>query len=124
MGVVLGIFAAIVLGLWRAKNWARIAYVIVFPLLAMLEVLVDPGVVGLVRLPFVVLFCVLLFRPKASAYFRGEALPPIDPGSGLEVGERTIVRCPSCSKEIYSDLPRCHHCGADLTHESSQHPAM
>ena len=116
----LGIPLTIVLGLWYAKNWARIAYIIVFPLYFILEflwLLELPGpmfIFSIVRLLFVAYFCVLLYRPKSSGYFRGEVLPPVDPGTGLETVTQEIVRCPSCNKEIYSTAPRCHHCGMDL----------
>lgn len=109
---VLGFSLAVVIGLWRAQDWARTVFVIVFPLLAVLAVLGEPSPVNLLRLAILVPLCILLFRPQASAYFRGERLPAVDPASGLEVGDRRIVRCASCGKELYSTAPRCHHCGA------------
>jgi len=80
--------------------------------------------INIVGIPLLVVVCVLLFRPKASAYFRGEVLPAIDPASGLEIGDRKIIPCPSCGKEIYSTLPSCHHCGADFNREAGYHPAV
>ncbi len=115
---VLGLSLAVVVGLWRARDWARTVFVIVFPLLAVLAVIGEPNLVNLARLAILAPLCVLLFRPQASAYFRGERLPAIDPASGLEVGERRIIRCASCGKEVYSTAPRCHHCGADPRPES------
>ena len=112
--LVLGLPLAIVLGLWRAKSWARTAFVLVFPLVALIELLAAPNFVNILRMAFVALYCYLLFRPKCSDYFNGIALPPIDPASGLEIGARRIIRCPSCNKEIYSTVATCHHCGADL----------
>ena len=119
----LGFSLAVVIGLWRARDWARTVFVIVFPLLAVLAVIGEPSPVNLLRLAILVPLCILLFRPQASAYFRGERLPAIDPASGLEVGERRIVRCASCGKELYSTAPRCHHCGADPRPESPGPPA-
>lgn len=124
IAVLLGGLSTIILGLWRAKNWARIGYVILVPLLAVMEVLGDPNITNIARLPFLALLCVLLFRPKASVYFSGMALPPIDPASGLEIGVRKIIRCPTCDKEIYSTLLSCHHCGTDFQHESGHAPAI
>ncbi len=112
--LVLGVPLAVVLGLWHAKAWARIAFVILFPLVALIELLVVPNFINIVRILFVALYCYLLFRPKSSDYFKGIALPPIDPASGLEIGTRTIIGCPSCGKEICSTVSTCHHCGADL----------
>lgn len=120
VALMYGGFAAIVLGLWRAKNWARMTYVVLFPLLAILQALADLNITSIVRLSIISLVCILLFRPKASAFFRGEALAPIDPASRLEIGDRKIIRCPSCDKEIYSTVTSCHHCGTDLTQESAQ----
>lgn len=128
----LGFYLAIVLGLWHAKNWARISYVVIFPLLAVsdvllkLDILKDSHIYGdpyisqtefffsVAKLIILTIFSVLLFRPKSSAYFKGIALAPIDPGTGLEFRARNIVNCPSCGKEIYSTLVRCHHCDTDL----------
>ena len=111
--LALGFTLVVVGGLWRAKDWARTVYVIVFPMLAVLAVIGEPSPVNLARLAILVPLCVLLFRPQAAAFFRGERLPAVDPASGLEVGERQIIRCASCGKEVYSTAPRCHHCGAD-----------
>ena len=116
--LLFGALSAIILGLWYAKRWARTAFVIVFPLLAILELLGTLSLVPMVRLVVLVIFCFLLYRPKASAYFRGETLPAIDVASGLDLGSREIVPCPSCGKEIYSTLPTCHHCGYDLKREA------
>ena len=122
--IVLGVFSTIILGLWSAKNWARIAYVVVFPLNAILGLLGNPNMMDIASIPLLAVVCVLLFRPKASAYFRGVALPAIDPASGLEIGDRKIIPCPSCGKEIYSNILSCHHCGADLKQENGHHPAV
>ncbi|MCG8595325.1 MAG: hypothetical protein MI785_13325 [Kiloniellales bacterium] len=116
--LVLGFTLAVVLGLWRAKDWARTVYVIVFPLLAVLAVIGEQNLLNCARLAILLPLCVLLFRPQADAYFRGERLPAIDPASGLEVGERRIIRCAACGKEVYSTVPRCHHCGGDPRPES------
>ena len=113
-----GTVATIIFGLWRANNWARIAYVIVFPILAVLEALAAPSMTSILRLLVLPVLCILLYRPKASAYFRGETLPPIDVASGLDLGAREIIPCPSCGREIYSTLTTCHHCGYDLQQES------
>ena len=123
--IVLGIPLAIIGGLWYAKNWARIAFIIVAPLFIIIEFLLSlesPGPLFfliIVRLLIIGYFCFLLYRPKASAYFSGEVLPPVDPATGLETVVQEIVRCPSCNKEIYSTAPRCHHCGMDLKGEIS-----
>jgi hypothetical protein len=109
--------AVIVLGLWYAKIWARVGYVVLFPLIMLPNLLMAPTIlipIYLTQLIFVIVCCVLLFRGKASAYFRGIALPPIDPASGLEISTREIVRCPSCEREIYSTAATCHHCGTNL----------
>ena len=95
IAVALGLPSVIVFGLWRAKNWARIGFVIVFSLLAVLELLAAPNIISIVRIPLLVALSILLSRPKSSAYFKGEAVPPIDPGTGLEISTREIVRCPS-----------------------------
>ena len=125
IGILVLVFSfAVVLGLWRARDWARTVFVIVFPLLAVLALLGEPNLVNLARLAILVPLCILLFRPQAAAYFRGERLPAIDPASGLEIGERQIIRCASCGKEVYSTAPRCHHCGADLKQESGGQPAV
>ena len=118
--IALGIPLTIVGGLWYAKNWARISYVIVFPLVFILEFLWSLGLPGgmiffsIFRLVAIAYICVLLYRPKSSAYFSGIALPPIDPATGLELVAQEIIRCPSCNKEIYSTATTCHHCGRDL----------
>ncbi len=115
--VVLGVFTAIPLaigiGMWRAKNWARFLFVIVIPLMRVLDLAVQPNPFTAVALAIVLVLAVLLFRPPASDYFRGIPSPAIDPASGLSTAPREIVRCPSCGKEIYSTVITCHHCGAD-----------
>ena len=111
--LALGFSFTVVLGLWTARDWARKVYVTVFPLLAGVAVLGEPNLLNLARLAILVPFCILLFQPQASAYFRGERLPAIDPASGLRIGDRQVVRCAACGKEVYSTAPRCHHCGAD-----------
>ena len=113
--MLLGLYGSIVWGLWRAKNWARFVYVILFPFFIFLELALQPTAFNGLRLVAVVVFSVLLFRPTASAYFRGEVLAPIDPTSGLEIGDRQIIQCAACGKEISSSVATCHHCGAAVT---------
>ncbi len=115
--VVLGLFSGLLLamglGMWHAKNWARILFVVLIPLLRLLDLVNLPNPFSALALVVVLVLAVLLFRPPASAYFRGIPSPAIDPASGLSQVPREIVRCPSCGKEIYSTVVTCHHYGAD-----------
>jgi len=112
LGVFTGLPLAIGIGMWHARNWARILFVIYIPLMRVLDLAIQPNIFGALGLAVVLVFAVLLFRPKASAYFRGIPATAIDPASGLSHVPREIVRCPSCGKEIYSTVVTCHHCGA------------
>jgi hypothetical protein len=106
MPLVIGI------GMWHARNWARMLFVIFVPLMRLLDLVVLPHFSTVIALVVVLVLAVLLFRPHVSAYFSGLPSPAVDPASGLSGGPREIVHCPSCGKEIYSTVATCHHCGA------------
>ena len=79
--VLLGLYGSIVWGLWRASNWARFVYVILFPFFIVLELALQPTPFNALRLVAVVIFAFLLFRPKPSAFFSRRGLGADRPDS-------------------------------------------